>query len=281
MLPETTPKQNLSVEWFLVTNKLQFLFIPIFYLVLFYITLKTKNIFFDSNIKENGLIWTAKLFPFILKNDSYRFLFFTLTLTSLIVNVFFSRKVFRFLSAFLVITYFSFCFSIGKISHSYHPWLFSVIILIFYNSKLPLEDIKNNFIIKLTQAICLLSYFNSGVWKLRNLAQSKDSITDTALRPIGFAVGEGQPLNFVMEKIVQYPTLIAIGFISILLFQLSTIIPIIFNKYKIPYGIMIIIFHLTTGFSLGISFKSTSYCIFIFFIIAELMRTETQNSITE
>ena len=76
------------------------------------------------------------------------------------------------------------------------------------------------------------------------------------------------PLNFLL---FQYPELLSVGFLCVLLFQISSLVPVFFNQFFLFYGILAILFHISTGVTLGFCFTPTVLAILLFFIIAEII----------
>lgn len=254
-------------------------FITIFYSALFCLLLVKKGPYFKLQASESDLIWLAPLFPIILKGHLYKVLFYILTLTSVFVNIFSTKIIFRILATFFVLAYFSFYYSAGKISHNNHAWLYACIFMVFYLPFAGTKEVRNYFVIRLIQTTLLLSYFNAGIWKIRTLISSNDSIIETVSRHIAFSVAEGNELSKIVLETLQFPNLVTTGFVLTLLFQLSTIVPISTGKYTKTYGVLAILFHMMTGLTVGIWFASTAWCVFLFFIVSELRLPLSINSL--
>jgi len=60
-----------------------------------------------------------------------------------------------------------------------------------------------------------------------------------------------------------------IGFLLVVLFQLSSFLPIISNRYFRAWGLLALVFHFTTGVVLGIWFSHTALAVMFFLIYAE------------
>ena len=58
----------------------------------------------------------------------------------------------------------------------------------------------------------------------------------------------------------------------ILLFQLSALTPIFLNRYFKLYGVLAVLFHLSTGIAMDIYFVQTVMSVLFFLIIAESIR---------
>ena len=76
---------------------------------------------------------------------------------------------------------------------------------------------------------------------------------------------------FVEFLLYQYPELLSVGFFCALLFQLTSLLPVIFNNLTVFYGILAVLFHLLVGVTAGIYFSHTALAILFFLIIVETM----------
>ena len=63
--------------------------------------------------------------------------------------------------------------------------------------------------------------------------------------------------------------LLSFGYFCVLVFQLTSLVPIIFDRWFRIYGVLAILFHLSTGLVLGIYFYQTVLAVLAFFILAE------------
>jgi hypothetical protein len=258
--------------------KLKSNILPIFYIVLLLIVYKLKGRLLNSDFSSQDLVWTAKYIPFIIKNEIYKYLFFLITLLFIILSIFFNKRIIRIICCFFVVTFFGFCFSHGKILHTYHAWIYSCIFIIFYNNKKLINSSNNFLTIRLIQSTLLLSYFSSGIWKLRNLFIDKANLSEIALRPIAQSIARHGPENRFVLFLLEIPDIIAIGFCITIIFQLSTFIPILLNRYFKMYGLLIILFHIMTGLTVNIWFKKTVYAIIFFFIFVEYFIAKEQKT---
>jgi hypothetical protein len=236
---------------------------------LFGIVFNIKKPFLQSTIETSDLVWSARFFPFIIKNDITKIIFFLTTLASILINVISKKNIFKFICSTLVVTYFGFCYSHGKIPHSNHAWIYACMLMSFFDRRDLIDNRKNYIVIRLIQTTILLSYFLAGYWKATRALQYDGNVYDFAMRSIAVSIAQGRDsFSFIPEIITNHPLVIS-GFILTVLFQLSTIIPIIFNKYFKAYGILIVLFHCMTGFMMNIWFKNTIFAVIFFFIIIE------------
>jgi hypothetical protein len=200
-----------------------------------------------------------------------------------ILNAFRRTKAISIVLAILIYTFFSFLYSLGKINHSYHIWIISSFLICFFNFKSELHEKRNRLTLRLIQVTLLSHYFISGLWKLRSLKGVFyfDTYVGTALEHLAYSVAEGGQLSQLSELLVyNYPMILGGGFIILLLFQISCLIPIILDKFYSTYGIFSILFHCATGMILGIWFEGTIIAAFFFLIITEECILKRPNFIT-
>lgn len=254
------------------------IFISSHYVLLTYIIYNSiQDLLSKSYFNNSDFIWFAKFFSNMELSLWSIFVLCLSTLAMSIYCLFNSNRWVRILSSVLFITMLSFLFSFGKIPHSKHAWIFSSIFMCFIDVKLSLNSSFNKLIIRLMQTTLLTHYLSSGIWKLRKLEHLNfDYLQIAALDNISYGIAEGNSVPLVVIDIMtKAPYLITIGFICVLLFQLSCFLPIILRKYYAVYGVFAICFHFTTGLSLGIYFSFTVLsCLFLLVFTEFLLQSE-------
>ena len=191
------------------------------------------------------------------------------------MHIFYPHKYLKIISSVFVLFLFSITFSYGKIHHSSHIWMISSILMVFFFLDKPLKSKINYFMLRLMQALLLSHYFISGLWKIRSLLSSKFafSFKEIVSEYIAYDLAEsGIEANMFLKILLyQYPELLSFGFLCVLLFQLTSIIPVFLDKFFILYGVLAILFHLSTGIVLGVYFTPTVLAVLFFLIISEEM----------
>lgn len=131
------------------------------------------------------------------------------------------------------------------------------------------KEYKNLLIIRLLQSTLLSFYFISGLWKLRDLGFTNWG--SAALEHMSYAIAEGNgPSQSIQQALlIDYPWVSVMGFTAVLIFQLSTLIPVITLRYFSLWGIGSICFHASTGIALGIWFTPTVLASLLFLILFE------------
>ena len=119
----------------------------------------------------------------------------------------------------------------------------------------------------------LSHYFISSLWKIRKMASShfEFSLLEIVLEYIAYSL-EDKMYPLLKILLYDYSWLLSLGYFCVLLFQLTALTPIIFNRFFKFYGILAVLFHLSTGIILSIYMSSTVLAVIFFLIIAESMR---------
>ena len=256
-----------------------------FYLLLTSIFLENVWILSRPMDWKPKFIWLAKIIYFFIPFSPLQTYFlFLLTLTVLCLCVLKDHMILRILASFLLIFFFSIKYSFGTISHNYRIWIFASIFFIFLDSANGLKTTRNILVLRLIQSSQLLSYFCSGIWKTINLTEdfSLKLFMETPLEHIAYAVAEkGKPLSPLISLLVyQYPWFLGLGFFLVLVFQFSSIVPIVTGRYYFLFGLFAMVFHITTGFAMNIWFLPMIVSALYFFIYTEavLLNPKTQSS---
>ena len=124
--------------------------------------------------------------------------------------------------------------------------------------------------IRALQAIFLSFYFSAGLWKLRDT--SLMDLKAAALDHISINIADGNArLDFLRQfLVIDHPWIMAMGFAMVLLFQLSTFIPILTAKNFKYWGIGVVFFHFSTGVTIGIWHIGNVLGAFLVLILFEL-----------
>jgi hypothetical protein len=175
-----------------------------------------------------------------------------------------------FYSLFVYLPY----FQDGKIDHSQSTLLYASISLIFFNLSAPLNANKNLIVLRCIQFALLSCYFNAGLWKMR-LAMDQsllEVIMKDPLNHIAYSITEGSRASYLVKKYLldsSFQNLIRIGFLGAVLFQITSFLPLLKSNLIKYYGGLAILFHLLTGFGLGIYFSSTALVAALYLVAAE------------
>lgn len=260
------------------------LILPIYYGCMAYILWGYRHYTYAKNYNpQNSVTFLKILKDGITFSPSITLSLFYLLIALCLVSLFYKSKTLRFVIFILNYVVLSYIYSDGKIHHSYHVWLISSLVIIFYNDKEVITHKKNIKIIRLIQTVALSHYIFSGLWKIRSLGNifNIEYSSKILLDHIAFTIAEGTFPNkvYVNNLINHYPAAIGVLFISAVIIQLLCAVPIFFNKYFMLFGSLMIIFHLLAKISLGIGFQNTIYFLIYFFIIIELViKVETKRS---
>ena len=173
---------------------------------------------------------------------------------------------------------FSLLYSFGKINHDSHVWIISVLLMCFIDSKSNINNSINRNIITSLQTIFLTHYVSSGLWKLKRFENFDfDYFTKTILDHISYSVVEGNLMTVVIKPIIQNCSwLLGLGLIAVLCFQISCVVPILFRRFYIFYGCLILFFHLSVGVVLSIWFSKTVLGVLFFLVYTEFLKKEQQ-----
>jgi len=238
--------------------------------------------FTNNNLSDPNFISFSYWMNFLEIN--YHFLYlsmflltFFLSLVGVIVK---TNPLVRTLISFFVLVTVSMNYSFGSISHPNHMWMWSSIIVIFVKGDKSLE--KNEMPFNFLFATIFSSYFISGLWKLKVIAQYSEGISSyfsfagkMGLEAISYSKGEGNGANdWLMSLVSEHLYVIYFGFLGLILFQLSAFLPIIYSKLKGYYVIGGISFHIVAGVTTG-NWYSQNVTVLIFLLLyLELMKYE-------
>lgn len=167
----------------------------------------------------------------------------------------------------------------GKIDHYFHIWIFSSLFICFLDMKQLIHAPRNYFVLRLIQITLLSQYFNAGLWKLR-LAFDSASQDEFLIRPLNhlaYSVAAGNGPARLFQGFIFDPSLLPfmqIGFGAVVLFQLSSVVPVLINKHWKLWGCFAIAFHLATGLMMGIWFEETLIAAAFFLILCESLLNE-------
>lgn len=253
--------------------------LQIYYSLLFYILFNRAMVFI------NEIPWpTVKHIPFPNNEVVFFFRLFNPPIWILSL-IFLSGLFFCFLCIFKPRVYLKIITSVFALviflilyahtdGHHNHIWMISSVLMCFFSSDQSLRS-KNYFVLRLTQALLLSHYFISGLWKIRVLISQKFafSFEEQLSESLAFAnTYHALEFHIFAKKLLyQYPELLSFGYFCALLFQMTALLPVFFNRLIIPYGICAILFHFSVGFITGIYFAHTVLAVLFFLIIAETM----------
>ena len=253
------------------------LFLQIYYSLFLYILLRVsyKLVNYIPALEPDYIFFARPLnffeVPPILHSALFLMAFF-LTLFCM----FKPYRILRIAQSFFVLIVFSVFYSYGKVDHPYHPWILSSLFVCFFNEIKPLNSSQNFFQLRLIQGLLLSHYFMSGLWKLRYLFKSEFpySFQSIITEYIAYGMAEKPPYNNPLLDffLYQQPWLLSLGYICVLLFQITSLAPIFFNRFFVFYGVLACLFHLATGLVLSIYFFPTVLALLFFFIVAESIR---------
>ena len=255
------------------------LFLQTYYLLLFYILymMSYRFINFIPSL-EPEYIFFAKPLAFLNLSVEIHSVFFLIALFFCLLCVFRQDRVLRVLTLFFVLILFSIYYSYGKIGHNNHAWILSSILLCFFDSKQSLNSKYNFFFLRLTQGILLSHYFISGLWKLRNMYSSGFSFSFTEIATEYIAqVSLKHEMHFILKLLLyEIPLFLGFSYFCVLFFQLTALTPIFLNRYFKFYGVLAVLFHLSTGISLITYFSQTVLAVLFFLIFSESLREKLE-----
>ena len=252
------------------------IFLQIYYCLLLYVLITQCHFFFNNPPSElPEYVMFAYPLKFLNLPIGIHFIFFCFALFFCLSCIFYPSKYLKITTSILFLIVFSIKFSYGKINHHFHSWMLSSILMCFLSCDKKLTSQTNLLVLRLTQSILLSHYFISGLWKLRSLVSTKfqfsfkEILSEHIIYGITQQGGEiSEPLNFLL---FQYPELLSAGFLCVLLFQISALVPVFFNQLFLFYGILAILFHISTGIALGFCYTPTVLAILLFLVIAEII----------
>lgn len=258
-------------------------FRSIFYILLVFVLYYNSGSLPRLSGFEPQFIWLASiLYFFIPFSPWHSLLFFLLTVVFSIICIFNKNRFFRILLCFFFILLFSIKYSFGKVNHSCHIWFFASFFFIFIDESKKLHSPKNRLVLRLIQSTLLLSYFSSGLWKLIYLETfSLDHFKDTVHEHIAYIIAEGgTPIKMVLDFFVyQYPSLLTLGFLFIIGFQIFSIVPIITERFFIPVGLCAVFFHTMTHIVMDVVFTPYIIASLYFLVYTEWMLAKERKNL--
>jgi hypothetical protein len=245
------------------------------YLLLFACIMQNTYSLFSRELGVPTYIWVLSFLPSSVSPLKLGLSLFILASSTSLAALFRPNKKLRGLSFIFFLSFMSFVYSFGKINHSYHAWIFSSFFFIFINEKEELFSGLNIVLIKIMQTSLLLPYLCSGLWKLRDNGSlySYQGILDTNLNFIAYAVAQGTVEYDKLRQALMgdYSGLLVLGYLGVLIFQLGCSLAIIRQKGFILFGVMVVLFHLTSGIVLGVWFFGTTIsALFLLILIGSL-----------
>ena len=204
-------------------------------------------------------------------------LFILGAISSLMCVIWPQKRIFRFFAFLFFLICLSYKFSkTSGFSHSYHPVLFASFWLVFMNleAKEFLTNYRNKFYLLVIHLSVLGTYFLASLWKIRGTMEYfKDSSwTNTKCLESNAAVSyilsrhnstDFQPLFLDFLEASGIGTFL---WVSVILLQFSAIGSSFFPNILKFYGLMLILFHISTHFLMHINFSVSMYIILIFII---------------
>ena len=253
--------------------------LKIYYSFLFYLLFSRATVFINnipwSSVENMPTSHISSFLKYFNPPIWILSLFFLSSLFFCFLSIFHPLRYLRIITSVLVCAVFLILYLHKYTGHHNHIWMISSVLMCFFSINQDLNSKTNGFIIRLTQALILSHYFISGLWKLRILFSAKFTIPlkDMLLEAIAYAQTirglEFHP--FVKILLYQYPELLSVGLFCALLFQLTALLPFVFNNLIVLYGILAVLFHLLVGIIAGIYFSHTVLAILFFLIIIENM----------
>lgn len=155
-------------------------------------------------------------------------------------------------------------------------WRLSMILVCFLAPKEDLFSPKNFKKIDLFQKILLSHYFLAGAWKLITFIKSESPINYlkfAGTEAVAETIAEGfGPPPILFELIRQFPYIVTLGFIGVIIFQLSTALPIFFRLPILYWGFGAVIFHMITGLFIGFWFYKTTIIVLLFIVYPNILK---------
>lgn len=249
------------------------LFLKTYYFLLLIIVFTAQYGIFDHYINNPKYIWTLSFLPTWIPPLVVGLTLFLSTTFFTLLNLFFSNSLIRLLTSILFISLYSFKYSFGKIDHTYHIWFFSSIIMIFFEPGRYNSITKNIFCIKAIQSLLLIQYFSAGIWKIRSNYKlfSVQGLMETGLEHIAHGVAQKNLAINVIRNFLIYeePWLISLGILLVLFFQISCGFFALLQRGYLFCGISAVLFHLATGFSIGVWYWGTLVASVFFLVYTE------------
>jgi len=227
------------------------------YLGLGFVILSHLSFFLNKNPAQAEFIMFATPFSEWLRMKAVFIGVYLLTLASTLVCSWRPSLGLRIFVCLLFLLLSSMKFSFGKVNHSEHIWMMSLLFACVFSEKKSLASRRNQTTLRLMQTALLSIYFISGLWKLRDLGFS--GWGRVAKENMAYAIAEGSgPPEFLQSLLlIEFPWVTTVGFAFVILFQMSAIIPVVTLKGWEVWGLFAVLFHFTTGVVMGIWFKPT------------------------
>ncbi|MDE0092724.1 MAG: hypothetical protein OXN83_05525 [Oligoflexia bacterium] len=248
------------------------LFLQTYYILFFYILYNRVYQFVNFILPlEPDYVFFAKLLS-VFKQEIHSVIFL-LALFCCLLSIFKPWRSLRVLNSLFILILISIVSSYGKIDYPYHAFVLSSVLVCFFNENKDLNSRPNFFILRLIQGMFLSHYFMSGLWKLREMisVRFEFSLYEIAGTYIAYTLTPGGT-NPIVELVLHNPWLLSFGYFCVLIFQLTALIPVFLNQFFKLYGVLALLFHLSTGVSMDVYFVPTVMMVLFFFIIAESMR---------
>ncbi len=239
-----------------------------------YLTLDSVSLFFSFNVLQKSLSsadafdnWSSIILVFCS--------LFCILMTS--ANFFFKSIWLRSTQVlfFSVTIYLPFQFT-GVYESGILTMTYAIILSLFFNRNDPLNSPVNLRTLRIIQATILSTYFCAGLSKLNSLLQLDWTINEVLRKPlndIAFAALENSlKSHFIIQisKTESNTYLFFLGFIFVLILQLTTFLPLVVPRFMKFYGFSIFAFHLATAIFMGIDFLPAPIVSLIFCGWAEL-----------
>ncbi len=223
---------------------------------------------------EPEFVWLADILYFFIPFSPWHPpVFFLTTLVLSMFCIFRDSRTLRAFVSFFLILLFSIKFSFKDIGHSRHIWFFASFFFIFIDSRTSLESKGNRLVLRLTQITLLLQYFSSGLWKFMALEKkpSLNYFKEVIYEHIASSMIEGSKFVAIVSEtlVYQYPSVLALGFLFILVFELLSIVPVLTDRYFCFFGFCAIFFHVMTEMVMGVSFAPNIIAAVYFLVYGE------------
>ena len=235
-------------------------YLSTFYLLLFYSSCYSFMIPIIN--KEIGIN-----IPFFPTSKLVYLLFSIVILGIFIITIIYPVRLLRITGAIFYCTsvyLFAYLHNSGIITHEYFPIMISVVFMCFMGT----SKERNLLILRMIQSSLLCHYFISGLWKIRNLDTiwSIDYLARTMFdHMVGTAISTNRGI-LAMELFSEPHFLLGLGYAGVILFEITAILPIFFNRLFFAYGVMAILFHLSTAVFAG-TYSVNTLSLIIFFLL--------------
>jgi hypothetical protein len=170
----------------------------------------------------------------------------------------------------------------GKINKHNTAWLFVSFFAIFcpkFGSTNPSPDHarEDADALFLLRASLLVTYFQSGLWKLKYFVRNPDEIFNAEgvvnLIADHWLTAGVEPNAFV-NAVLRFPTLLQIGNFSVMLLQVSGLLLLFTGKFNTFLGLAFLGFHLMTNLLLSITFSHQAMLCVILFLSPAMFKIE-------